>query len=124
MAIRHDPKDPDRTRMLTEIEAVIHKYAATAVGGYLQRMKQVETFAIDRANGDVARRSALKKQLLLETGGRCMHCHHEFRAASLHLHRVDPRFRFDETKNCGYFRENVELLCADCHQIADHGRRN
>jgi 5-methylcytosine-specific restriction endonuclease McrA len=78
-------------------------------------MKQVESFAIDRANGDIWKKDALKKQLMADTGGHCMHCGRAFKATSLHLHRVDPKYRLDESKHCGYFRENVRLLCADCH---------
>src|SRR5262245_56203146 len=112
MNVRNNPNDPDRKKMLDKVEAVIRKYAVTAPGGYIQRMKQVESFSIDRANGDVWKKDALKKQLMAETGGQCIDCKREFKATSLQMHRIDPTYRHDEQKNCGYFRENVRLVCA------------
>lgn len=59
---------------------------------------------------------ALRKAVLAETGGKCERCGAAKKKCQMHLHHKHYRTVGHET------REDVELLCVDCH-CAEHGRR-
>jgi hypothetical protein len=58
-----------------------------------------------------------------KTRGRCQACGGEFPAAALQMHRRDQSFAHVKAQNFSYFEENVELLCAGCHEVREAERR-
>jgi hypothetical protein len=73
---------------------------------------------MDKTQGDVVKKSALKKRLMQTTGGRCQKCGAELPAAALQMHRLDPELAYRADLNFGYVESNIQLLCASCHRSA------
>jgi len=115
--------DDDSRRFQGEVDALVRRWAGDDDGEYLLRWKQLGSWSINRTQGDVVKKAALKKQLMNDTGGRCADCGNLFDAAALQMHRLDQSFAFDRERNFGYFRENVVLLCSPCHERREAERR-
>src|SRR4051794_28520927 len=94
-----------------------------AWSNYWRRWKQLGSLSINRTQGDVVKKAALKKRLMHQTGGRCQDCGQPFPAAALQMHRLDQSFAHEKSRNFGYVEENVVLLCANCHEVREAGRR-
>ena len=78
---------------------------------------------MDRTQGDVVKKAALKKRLLERSGGCCERCHEEFPPAALQMHRRDTSLAHVRAQNFGYTEANVVLLCAGCHEDVEVSRR-
>ena len=89
---------------------------------YWRRWKQLGTWAMDRTQGDVSKKDGLKKRLFEETGGRCRDCGADFPRSALQMHRLDQQLAHQRDLNFGYVRENVVLVCAQCHQHREVAR--
>jgi 5-methylcytosine-specific restriction endonuclease McrA len=106
-----------------EIEAIVRKWANGEDTEYVRRWRQLYSWGMSRSQGDVIKKSALKKKLMRQTNGKCMDCGLEFGVESLQMHRIDQRFALDRSKNMGYFDENVALVCAPCHAKRESYKR-
>jgi 5-methylcytosine-specific restriction endonuclease McrA len=107
--------DPESKRFQEEIDAVVRRWAGGDDYEYWQRWRQLGNWSLNKTQGDVVKKERLKKELMLETGGRCQDCGRDFDKSALQMHRLDSRYAHDRGRNFGYFRENVALLCASCH---------
>ena len=115
--------DADSRRFQSEVDALVRKWAKGDEREYWRRWKQLGSWSINRTQGDVVKKAALKKKLLSRTGGRCQDCRQVFDRAALRMHRVDASFADDRSRNFGYFPENVVLVCAGCHEAREARRR-
>lgn len=114
----------DRSRAFRgEVDAIVVKYADGDPQESARRWKQLQTWGMDRSQGDPVYKARLKKRLLVRSGGRCEDCGREFTATELQMHRVDTTHAFDKAKHFGYFEENIALLCASCHDKREDERR-
>jgi hypothetical protein len=112
------PLDPDSKRFQQEIDDLVRRWAGDDAREYWRWWKQLGTWSMDKTQGDVVKKSALKKRLMQASGGRCQRCKAELPAAALQMHRLDPELAYRADVNFGYIESNVELLCASCHQPA------
>ena len=115
--------DEQSKRFQKEVDDLVRRWATGDEGEYLRRWKQLGNWSMNRTQGDVVKKAALKDRLMEQTGGRCTDCQQPFPAAMLQMHRCDPRYHLDRTVNFGYFPENVVLLCAHCHEVREAVRR-
>lgn len=115
--------DPESRRFQAEVDALVRRWSYGDQKEYWRRWKQLGSWSISRTQGDVVKKSALKKRLMRRTGGRCQDCRNEFAAAALQMHRLDQRHAHDRARNFGYFEENVALVCAGCHDAREAVRR-
>lgn len=115
--------DEKSKRFQAEVDALVRRWAGEDEREYWRRWKQLGSWSINRTQGDVVKKSALKKQLMAKTSGRCQACGQAFPAAALQMHRRDQLHAYDKARNFGYFEENVELLCAACHELREAERR-
>lgn len=119
------PPLDDRSREFRdEVDAVVRRYAGDDLQEYARRWKQLQTWGMDRSQGDPVYKSRLKKRLLVRSGGRCEDCGREFTPTELQMHRLDTTHAFDKAKHFGYFDENIALLCASCHDKREDDRRS
>jgi len=105
-----------------EIETVVRRWSGDDDFEYWRRWKQLGTWAMDRTQGDVSKKDGLKKRLFEETGGRCRDCGADFPRSALQMHRLDQQLAHQRDLNFGYVRENVVLVCAQCHQHREVAR--
>jgi hypothetical protein len=115
--------DPDSLRFQHEVDELVRRWAAGDEREYWRRWKQLGSWSINRTQGDVVKKSALKKKLMEKTGARCEDCGNPFEAAALQMHRLDVGLAHDPQHNFGYIEENVRLLCAVCHERWEAERR-
>jgi len=111
--------DPDSRRFQAEVEALVNRWASGSEFERWRRWKQLGTWSMDRTQGDVVKKSTLKKQLMQASGGHCVDCGRGFPTAALQMHRLDRRHAHVKARNFGYFAENVALVCAGCHQARE-----
>jgi hypothetical protein len=116
--------DEHSKQFQAEVEALVRKWAAGDDREYIRRWKQLGSWSINRSQGDTVKKAALKKRLVQKTGGRCMDCKEEFSTPTLQMHRLDPDYASDRSRNFGYFEANVVLLCASCHEEREAVRRD
>lgn len=107
--------DPRLTQFHDEIDGVVRRFAGDDEREYWHLWKRLGTWSMDRTQGDVVKKAALKKRLMEKTGGRCEDCGGEFPQPALQMHRLDPELAYDRASNFGYIDSNVALLCASCH---------
>jgi hypothetical protein len=115
--------DADSRRFQEEVDALVRRWANGDEQEYWRRWKQLGSWSINRTQGDVVKKAALKKRLMAKTGGRCEACRRELPAAALQMHRRDQSLAHVKNRNFGYFEENMELLCAGCHELREAERR-
>ena len=115
--------DDASKRFQAEVDSLVRRWAAGDEREYWRRWKQLGSWSINRTQGDVVKKSALKKRLMGKTAGRCEGCGQSFPAAALQMHRRDQTYAHEKARNFGYFEENVELLCAACHELCEAKRR-
>ena len=108
--------DPDSQRFQAEIDAVVRRWTEGDDREYLRRWKQLGNWSLNKTQGDVVKKAALKKALFARSKGRCEDCDGEFAPAALHMHRLDTSHSQDRSRNFGYFDGNIALLCAGCHE--------
>ena len=107
--------DPESKAFRDEIDRVVRKWAVEDEREYWRRWKQLGTWSMDKTQGDVVTKSALKKRLNERTGGECEDCGREIPREALQMHRLDPALAHDKSRDFGYVDDNVVLLCASCH---------
>ena len=78
---------------------------------------------MNKTQGDVIKKAALKRELMTTTGGRCADCGNVFEVPALQMHRLDQAYAHDRSRSFGYFAENVVLTCASCHERREAARR-
>jgi 5-methylcytosine-specific restriction endonuclease McrA len=115
--------DPESRRFQQEVDELVRRWAGGDEHEYWRRWKQLGSWSINRTQGDVVKKAALKKTLMAKTGGKCMGCGNVFEPAGLQMHRLDPSLARDRALNFGYVESNVELLCAGCHERREAARR-
>jgi hypothetical protein len=115
--------DPESRRFQEEVDALVRRWAGDDEREYWRRWKQLGSWSINRTQGDVVKKAALKKTLMARTGGRCMDCDNAFEPAALQMHRVDVSLAHDRMLNFGYVESNVVLVCAVCHERRESDRR-
>ena len=115
--------DEESLRFQAEVDALVHRWAAGDEREYWRRWRQLGSWSMNRTQGDVVKKAALKKILMETTGGRCADCEDVYEAAALQMHRLDQSFAHDRSRNFGYFEGNVALLCAPCHERREAERR-
>ena len=108
--------DPASRRFQQEVDDLIKRWAEGDEYEYWRRWRQLGSWSINRTQGDVVKKAALKKKLLGRSGGCCEECREEFEPAALQMHRVDVSLAHDRAQNFGYTEQNVRLLCAGCHE--------
>ena len=123
MAGRSYVLDDESKRFQAEVDALVRKWSGDDDTEYLRRWRQLGSWSINRTQGDVWKKDALKKLLMERTGGTCADCGQQFPKAALQMHRQDPSFISDRSRNFGYFEGNVILLCAHCHAAQEEMRR-
>ena len=64
--------DPESLRFQAEVEALVGRWAGGDERERWRRWKQLGSWSISRTQGDVVKKSALKKALVGASGGRCM----------------------------------------------------
>src|SRR5436305_146290 len=111
--------DPDTLAFQAEVEALVERWAAGDKYEYWRRWKQLGSWSMNKTQGDVMKKAALKKRLLARSGGRCEDCGGEFAAPGLQMHRLDQTFAHVKASNFGYVEENVVLVCAGCHELRE-----
>ncbi len=120
---RNNVLDGESRRFQEEVDALVRQWAKGDDREYWRRWKQLGSWSINKTQGDVVKKAALKKQLMKKTSGRCEDCDRRFEQASLQMHRIDQSFAHDRSTNFGYFDSNVVLVCAACHERRESGRR-
>ena len=115
--------DPESQRFQDEIDAVVRRWADGDDTEYRRRWRQLGNWSINRTQGDPIKKDRLKKQLFEEKEGLCEVCGDRFERGALTMHRVDTSWNLDKSKNFGYLRENVQLVCNICHQAEERERR-
>jgi hypothetical protein len=115
--------DPNSRLFQEEVDAVVRRWANGDEYEYWRRWRQLGSWSINRTQGDVVKKAALKKKLLKRSGGCCEKCRRAFEPAALQMHRRDVRLAHRRDQNFGYTEENVLLLCAGCHERAEAARR-
>jgi hypothetical protein len=105
------------------VDELVRRWAAGDDKEYWRRWKQLGSWSINKTQGDVVKKGALKLELMEKTGRRCEDCKKPFDAAALQMHRLDVRLAHDRSQNFGYVEGNVELLCAGCHERREAARR-
>ena len=115
--------DPESQQFQSEVDELVRRWAAQDPKEYWRRWKQLGSWSINRTQGDVVKKATLKKQLMAETDGHCMDCHQPFAQAALQMHRLDNAHAHDRATNFGYFRDNVVMVCAGCHEDSEALRR-
>ena len=115
--------DSESLRFQQEVDDLVRRWAAGDEREYWRRWKQLGSWSINRTQGDVVKKAALKKTLMARTGGRCADCEKVFEPAALQMHRLDPSLAHDRALNFGYIESNVVLLCAGCHERREAARR-
>jgi hypothetical protein len=115
--------DSDSRRFQAEVDALVREWAAGDDYMYWRRWKQLGSWSINRTQGDVIKKDALKRKLMQTTGGRCQDCRRELPRASLQMHRLDTTYAHDASRNFGYIEENVVLVCGGCHEEREVERR-
>jgi 5-methylcytosine-specific restriction endonuclease McrA len=115
--------DPESRRFQQEVDELVRRWARGDDKEYWRRWKQLGSWSINRTQGDVVKKAALKKILVAKTGGKCTDCGNVFEPAALQMHRLDPSLAHDRTLNFGYVESNVVLLCAGCHEGREAARR-
>lgn len=115
--------DDKSRRFQAEVEELVRRWAAGDEKEYWRRWKQLGSWSISRTQGDVIKKSALKRRLMEKTGGRCVDCGQPFAAPALQMHRLDQSIAHDRSRNFGYFEANVVLTCATCHELRESERR-
>ncbi len=115
--------DPDSRRFQQEVDALVRRWAGADEREYWRRWKQLGSWSINKTQGDVVKKAALKKALMAKTGGRCEDCGADLPAAGLQMHRLDQSYAHDRASNFGYFETNVALVCAGCHELRERSRR-
>lgn len=106
--------DPDSQQFREEVDGVVRRWAGDE-REYWRRWKQLGTWSMDKTQGDVVKKSALKELLMKRSGGRCEDCEKEYPREALQMHRLDRELAHDRARNFGYVDGNVVLLCATCH---------
>jgi hypothetical protein len=114
--------DPESRRFQEEVDAVVRRWAHDDEYEYWRRWKQLGSWSINRTQGDVVKKAALKKKLLGRSSGCCEECGKAFEPAALQMHRKDGLAHLRD-QNFGYTEENVLLLCAGCHERVEAARR-
>src|SRR3954447_9642387 len=99
--------DPDSKRFRDDVDAVVRRWAGDDEREYWRRWKQLGTWSMDKTQGDVVKKTALKKRMMEKTGGRCEDCGQGFPREALQLHRLDPELAHDRSQNFGYVESNV-----------------
>lgn len=117
-------KDDKGLRFREEVDAMVRRLAEGDDHEYIRRWKQLATWGQAVARGNPARKAGLKKKLTRESHGRCKDCNEEFKATELEMHRRDTSYAFDRTMWNGYFADNIDLLCASCHDKREDERRS
>jgi 5-methylcytosine-specific restriction endonuclease McrA len=115
--------DPESLRFQQEVDDLVRQWARGDEREYWRRWKQLGGWSINKTQGDVVKKAALKKRLMEETGGQCKDCRKTFEAAALQMHRLDVGVAHDRARNFGYTEANVVLLCAGCHERREAARR-
>jgi hypothetical protein len=115
--------DPESRRFRDEVDALVRRWANGDEYEYWRRWRQLGNWSIDRTQGDVVKKAALKKKLLQRSGGCCEECGRTFEPAALQMHRQDVSLAHRRDQNFGYTEANVVLLCAGCHDRAEAARR-
>jgi hypothetical protein len=115
--------DPESRRFQAEVDDLVRRWAGFDQREYWRRWKQLGSWSISRTQGDVVKKSALKKRLMEKAAGRCQDCEQRFVAAALQMHRLDRSLAHDRERNFGYVEENVALVCAACHETREEKRR-
>jgi hypothetical protein len=114
----------DESRLFqAAVDALVREWAGGDEREYWRRWKQLGNWSMNRTQGDVIKKAALKSRLMEKTGGRCEACRGEFPAAALQMHRLDQSLAHDRGHNFGYTENNVRLLCAACHEQEEAARR-
>lgn len=99
------------------VEAVVLKFSGGDKTEYYRRWRQLHNWGMDRAHGDVNKKTKLKTLLIQRTGSTCQDCGSTFQRSELQMHRLDPQSELDDANNFGYFDGNVALLCRPCHDL-------
>ena len=107
--------DDESRRFQAEVEALVQQWAGGDEREYWRRWKQLGSWSINKTQGDVVKKAALKKRLMEKTSGRCQDCGLTFEQAALQMHRLDEVLAHNKAMNFGYVEENVVLICAGCH---------
>jgi hypothetical protein len=115
--------DLESLRFQEEVDALVRRWAAGDEREYWRRWKQLGSWSINKTQGDVVKKAALKKKLMGMSGGRCHDCGNAFEAAALQMHRLDQRLARERSRNFGYVEANVVLVCANCHDEREAARR-
>ena len=115
--------DPESRRFQHEVDAVVRRLAHGDEYEYWRRWKQLGSWSINRTQGDVIKKAALKRKLLERSGGCCERCRRQFESAALQMHRKDVSLAHRRDENFGYVEANVLLLCAGCHERVEAARR-
>jgi len=117
--------DPESRRFQQEADDLVRRWAGDDEYQYWHRWRQLGNWSMNRTQGDAVRKSALKRQLMATTGGRCMGtCGRVYDAPQLAMHRLDVGLAHSKAANFGYVEENVKLLCASCHDAREAERRD
>lgn len=106
-----------------EVDAIVRRWAGDDSKEYWRRWKQLGSWSINKTQGDVVKKAALKRKLMESRQVRCEDCGANLSAPSLQMHRISQDFAHDRSRNFGYFLENVALVCADCHERRESERR-
>jgi hypothetical protein len=85
MAGRSYVLDEESKRFQAEVDALVRKWAGTDDREYLRRWRQLGSWSINRTQGDVWKKDALKKLLMEQTGGTCVDCGKPFPRAALQM---------------------------------------
>lgn len=115
--------DQESQQFQDEIDAVVRRWAVGDDREYRRRWRQLGNWSMNRTQGDPIKKERLKRQLFEETGGLCEVCGNTFERGALTMHRIDTSLNLDKSKNFGYVRENIQLVCNICHQAEERARR-
>jgi 5-methylcytosine-specific restriction endonuclease McrA len=99
------------------VEAIVREYSDGDTEEYFRRWRQLHNWGMDRAHGDVNKKTKLKALLMKKTEGKCQECGKKCQGSELDMHRIDPQYAFNKGANFGYFEENIVLLCRPCHGL-------
>src|SRR5262249_24119974 len=114
----------ERSRQFrAEVEVVVMKYAgAFQDADWVLRWRQLYNWGMTYSQGDIGRKEALKQRLMKKTGGSVRDGKRKCPGKELEMPRVDGGHTRSLSKNCGYFEENIALLCAKCHHAREKKR--
>lgn len=123
MLTKGNQLDPESKQLQAEVDDLVRRWSGGDEIEYLRRWRQLTSWGLNRTQGEATKKAALKKRLMMQTGGACRDCGTIFSAASLQMHRLDLAYALDRSTNFGYFENNVVLICPSCHEQREAQRR-